>query len=206
MHNVHAKNIEYIFYWTVFQCIFKPALNFFSGGTTEFNCSTAELEFWPLFSFLNTVLRLMYTCTKTECHHLKLMRLFLCSRKCFFFVVPPPSIQVTHDGGNRIFPGTRLSLSCNIMLDATLDPRYVAVTITWTRPNGQTLFSNRRVTVSEANVSQSNTKTYTSNVIFSFVRMDDSGSYTCKATLANSSAFIINSMSMDTEEILIQGI
>ena len=65
-------------------CLFKPALNFFSGVTTEFNCSTAELEFWPLFSFLNIVLRLMYTCTKTECHHFKVMRLFLCSRKCFF--------------------------------------------------------------------------------------------------------------------------
>ena len=123
-----------------------------------------------------------------------------------FFVVPPPSIQVTHDGGNRIFPGTRLSMSCNIMLDARLDPRYVAVTISWTRPNGQTLLANGRVTVSEATVSQSNTKIYTSNVIFSFLHLEDSGPYTCKATLANSSSFIISSMSMDTEEIFIQGI
>ena len=135
------------------------------------------------------------------------MRVYsLCSCKCFFSIVPPPSIQVTHDGGNRTFPGTRLSLSCNIMLDATLDPRYVEVTINWTRQNGQTLFSNGRVTVSEATVSQSNANTYSSNVIFSFLHLDDSGPYTCKATLANSSSFIISSMRMDTEEIFIQGI
>ena len=121
-------------------------------------------------------------------------------------IVPPPSIQVTHDGGSRILPGTRLSLSCKTMLDATLDPSYVTVTIKWTRPNGQTLLSNGRVTVSEATVSPSNANIYSRNVIFSFLHLDDSGPYTCKAILANSSSFIITSMSMDTEEILILGI
>ena len=132
--------------------------------------------------------------------------MFYVARCNTFSVVPPPSIEVTHDGGSKIEPGTRLSLSCKIMLDANLDPRYVTVNISWTRQNGQTLFSNGRITVTEATASQSNIKIYTSNVTFRFLHMDDSGLYTCEATLVNLSSFIINSVSTDKEEIHIQGI
>ena len=84
---------------------------------------------------------------------------------------------------NPIWPiGSNVTLTCTVELSSEVDVP-VTVNTVWTGPDG---FSTN---ITAQPVMESNT-TYTSTVIIKSFRRDQSGSYTCLATLTFESSFV----------------
>ena len=106
-----------------------------------------------------------------------------------FCLVPSLSVNVQHDGGNIIYAGSMLTLTCRIFV-LSLPPSLgssVTVTTAWLAASGNILATGGRITVNPAEGSDT---FYTSTVVFNTVRTNNAGTYTCRATATHSSQFI----------------
>ena len=103
-------------------------------------------------------------------------------------VVPTPtSVSVTSDQPNPIRPiGSTVTLTCTVVLAEYVEG--LTVNTEWTGPNG---FSQN-----EMAQRMGSTTTYTSTAMVSSFGRDQSGDYTCRATVNSTSSFITNSASL----------
>ena len=101
----------------------------------------------------------------------------------FLLPVPVPVVSIFSSGVLSAYAGSQLTLTCSIVLDATLfpTPGDLMVTSGWTGPGGGMLSSH--IAVSPAS-QQGITTTFISTVMFNTLRTSDDGTYTCEATVA----------------------
>ena len=110
--------------------------------------------------------------------------------------VPDPIVTVTSDQPNPIGSvGANVTLTCTVELSPAVDVP-VTVNTVWTGPDGfMTTNTAQRM---------ENTTTYTSTAMVSSFGRDQSGNYTCTATVNSTSSFIINSGSIsDTANVIV---
>ena len=109
---------------------------------------------------------------------------------CDFDLVPSLAVDVQHNGGNTIYAGSVLTLTCRIVVfdvPANLGSG-VTVTTTWFGASGNPLNSGVTITVNPAMGSIDTV--YFSTVVFNTVRTNNGGTFTCQATATHSSEFI----------------
>ena len=83
-----------------------------------------------------------------------------------------------------------VTLTCTVVLDASVDvPVTVHVNTAWTGP---AIFNMNNIMAQQ----MGSTTTYTSTVMVSSFGRDQSGDYTCKATVSSASPFITGNPSM----------
>ena len=93
-------------------------------------------------------------------------------------------VTITSDPVSPVQPvGTNVTLTCNVELDLSVDI-LVTVNTVWTGPDNL----NRSIIAQR----MGNTTTYTSTVMVSSFGRDQSGDYTCMATVSSTSSFIIS--------------
>ena len=92
-------------------------------------------------------------------------------------------MSITSDPNGNISVGSTVTLTCTVELDPSVDVP-VTVDTMWTGPD-KLIMAQQMV----------NTTTYTSTVVVSSFGRDQSGDYTCTATVSSNSSFIIDSMS-----------
>ena len=103
--------------------------------------------------------------------------MFLC-----LTVPAPTSVTVTNGSVNV---GSTVTLTCTVELSPAVDVP-VTVNTVWSGPNGfMTTNTAQRM---------GSTTTYTSTAMVSSFGRDQSGDYTCTATVSSTSSFITNSM------------
>ena len=107
------------------------------------------------------------------------------------FTVPAPSsVTVTSDKPNPIRPiGSNVTLICTVELSPAVDVPITVSTI-WTGPNGA-LFPND----SDSEAVMENHTVYTSTVTFSSFGKEQSGNYTCTASVNSLIPFVDDSNS-----------
>ena len=99
--------------------------------------------------------------------------------------VSTPTVNVTSDQPNPIRPiGSNVTLTCTVVLAEYVEG--LTVNTEWTGPNG----------FSENGMAQrmGSTTTYISTAMVSSFGRNQSGDYTCTATVSSTSSFITNSM------------
>ena len=102
-------------------------------------------------------------------------------------VSAPTSVSVTSDLPNPIRPvGSTVTLTCTVVLAEYVDS--LTVNTEWTGPNG----------FSENGMAQrmGSTSTYISTAMVSSFGRDQSGNYTCTATVSSTSSFLTTSDSI----------
>ena len=115
-------------------------------------------------------------------------------------VVPAPtSVRVTSDQTNplavRPIGSATVTLTCTVELSPSVDVP-VTVNTVWTGPDNL----NRNIMAQQ----EGSTTTYTSTVMVSSFGRDQSGEYTCTATVSSASQFITDSSSLsDTSRITV---
>ena len=106
-----------------------------------------------------------------------------------------------HDGGNTIYAGSVLTLTCRIVVvdvPANLGSG-VSVTTAWLGASGNPLNSGVTITVNPAMGSIDTV--YISTVVFGTVRPNNDGTYICRATATHSSEFITDVTTPDVVTI-----
>ena len=99
-------------------------------------------------------------------------------------IVRVPMVTITSDPVSPVQPvGTNVTLTCNVELDRLVDVP-VTVNTVWTGPDNL----NRNIITQR----MGNTTTYTSTVKVSSFGRNQSGDYTCTATVSSMSSFIIS--------------
>ena len=113
-------------------------------------------------------------------------------------VVPAPiSITIDFSPGIPIRPvGTTVTLTCTVVLDPSVDVP-VTVNTVWTGPDN----FNMNIMAQQ----MGSTTTYTSTVIVSSFGRDQSGNYTCTATVSSASPFIVGTEEIDTTDEVTTG-
>ena len=98
-------------------------------------------------------------------------------------LVPAPSVTVNSDPVSPIQPvGFAINLTCTVELSTAVNVP-VTVSTLWTGPDGF-------MTTNTAQPVMGSTTTYTSTAIVSSFRRDQSGVYTCTATISSTSSFL----------------
>ena len=104
-------------------------------------------------------------------------------------VPAPTSVRVTSDQANplavRPIGSATVTLTCTVELSPSVDVS-VTVNTVWTGPD------NLNTTIMAQQMGS--TTTYTSTAMVSSFGRDQSGNYTCTATVSSTSQFIMNSM------------
>ena len=115
-------------------------------------------------------------------------RLMLMAMMYMSSAVPAPtSVSITSIPASPIRPvGSAVTLSCTVMLSPAVDVS-VTVTTVWTGPAGF-------MTTTTAQPVMSSNTTYTSTTMVSSFGRDQSGVYTCMATISSTSSFIHSSI------------
>ena len=104
---------------------------------------------------------------------------------CLDPVPVPTSVVITSDPVSPIRPvGSNVILTCTVELSPVVDVP-VTVNTEWTGPDGVTLSSTTPVMESLTR--------YTSTVMVSSFGRDQSGNYTCTATVSSTSSFLTDS-------------
>ena len=105
------------------------------------------------------------------------------------FTVPAPSsVTVTSDKPNPISPiGSHIILVCTVELSPAVDIP-VTVSTVWTGPNGEFFHSDPEAIMENHTV-------YTSTVTISSFGREQSGNYTCTASVNSSTLFVDDSNS-----------
>ena len=98
-------------------------------------------------------------------------------------LVPAPTVTIN---SGTIAAGSGLTLTCSVELSPAVDVP-VTVTTVWTGPAGF-------MTTTTAQPVMGSTTTYTSTAMVSSLGRDQSGDYTCVATVNSTSSFIHSSM------------
>jgi len=109
-----------------------------------------------------------------------------------------------------LYAGSKLNLTCVIMLDSMLSPVLgnLRVTSKWTDFRGMLLSSDGggRIAVSPAS-KQGTTTTYSSTVMFNTLQLSDTGNYTCEVTVAHIMSplrNVMNGKNSSTAAIIVQ--
>ena len=114
---------------------------------------------------------------------------------CLIRVVPTPTfVTVTSDQLNPIRPvGSTVTLTCTVVLAEYVEG--LTVNTEWTGPNG----------FSENGMAQrmGSTTTYTSTAMVNSFGRDQSGDYTCTATLSSTSSFLTNSTGSSSTRVTV---
>ena len=108
--------------------------------------------------------------------------------------VPNPSVSVISDQPNPIRPiGSTVTLTCTVVLAEYVEG--LTVNTEWTGPNG----------FSENGMAQhmGSTTTYTRTAMVSSFGRDQSGDYTCTATVSSTSSFFTNSMGSSSTRVTV---
>ena len=116
--------------------------------------------------------------------------------------VPAPSVHIEPP----IFTESNITLRCIITLNAAVDTGIAAggVDVTWEGPHGA-IASTSRVAISDVTGSRT---MYKSNLIFYALTIEDTGSYTCRATVSpvgGSLYILMSGTGSDSETITVQG-
>ena len=99
------------------------------------------------------------------------------------FTVPFPSLVISSNIPNPIRPvGSAITLTCTVELNPAVDVP-VTVTTVWTGPAGF-------MTTNTAQPVMGSTTTYTSTAMVNSFGRDQSGVYTCEATLSSDTSVI----------------
>ena len=104
----------------------------------------------------------------------------------YLIVVPTPTVSITSNPTGIITVGSSVTLTCTVVLDSSVDVP-VTVSTVWTGPD----YFNRNIMAQQ----MGSTTTYTSTVMVSSFGREQSGDYTCTATVSSASPFITSSMS-----------
>ena len=107
-------------------------------------------------------------------------------------VPAPTSVTVTNSSVNV---GSTVTLTCTVELSPAVDVP-VTVNTVWTGPDG---FMN----TSTAQPVMGSTTTYTSTAMVSSFGRDQSGDYTCTATVNSTSSFITGSMGSSSTRVTV---
>ena len=110
----------------------------------------------------------------------------------YSFLVPTPTVTIT---SGTIAVGSALTLTCSVEFRPAVDVP-VAVTTVWTGPAG---FMNTTTAVPV----MGSTTTYTSTAMVSSFGRDQSGDYTCVATVNSTSYFIDRSMAYASTRVTV---
>ena len=103
-----------------------------------------------------------------------------------FYSVPTSTVSITSNQPRPIITvGSSVILTCTVELSPSVDVP-VTVNTVWTGPDNL----NRNMQAPR----MGSTITYTSTVMVSSFGRDQSGEYTCTATVSSMSSFIMNSM------------
>ena len=101
-------------------------------------------------------------------------------------VPPPTSVTITSDPVSPIQPvGSDVNLTCTVVLSTVVNVE-VAVNKMWTGPDGF-------MTANTAQPVMGSTTTYTSTAMVNSFGRDQSGVYTCTATVSSTSSFLTDS-------------
>jgi len=116
--------------------------------------------------------------------------------------VPTPSVRIEPP----IFTESNMTLRCIITLNAAVDTRTAAsgVDVTWEGPHGA-IASTTRIAISGVTGSRT---MYESNLIFYTLTIEDTGSYTCRASISpvgGSPYILMSGPGSDSETITVQG-
>ena len=112
--------------------------------------------------------------------------MFLC-----LTVPAPTSVTVTNGSVNA---GSTVTLTCTVELSPAVDVP-VTVNTVWTGPDGfMTTNTAQRM---------GSTTTYTSTAMVSSFGRDQSGNYTCTATVSSTSSFLTNSMGSSSTRVTV---
>ena len=111
--------------------------------------------------------------------------MFLC-----LTVTAPTSVTVTNSSVNV---GSTVTLTCTVELSPAVDVP-VTVNTEWTGPEGFR-------TTNTAQSVMGSTTTYTSTAMVSSFGRDQSGNYTCTATVSSTSSFLTNSMGSSSHRL-----
>ena len=109
-------------------------------------------------------------------------------------------MTVTPDRPSILYEGTRLTLTCVIVLNTAVDTS-VVVTPTWSNSGG--VLSDGRITPSDAQ--ETAEFNYRSTLTFMPLNLSDTDSYTCLVNISSASQFIRSAVNMDTVEITVEG-
>ena len=101
-------------------------------------------------------------------------------------VQPPTSVSVVSNKPNPVRPvGSLVTLTCTVIIPEASDV-LVTVSTEWTGPNRFTTSNNAQPVMGSTTV-------YTSTVVFNSFGRDQSGVYTCRATVSSTSQFLAGS-------------
>ena len=104
----------------------------------------------------------------------------------YIFIVPTPTVSITSNPTGIITVGSSVTLTCTVESSPSVDVP-VTVNTVWTGPDN----FNRNIMAQR----MGSTTTYASTVMVSSFGRDQSGDYTCTATVSSASPYITGSMS-----------
>ena len=100
-----------------------------------------------------------------------------------YTIVPTPTVNITSNQTGIITAGSSVTLTCNVELSPLVDVP-VNVNTVWTGPDN---FNSNMMAQQ-----MGSTTTYTSTVMVSSFGRDQSGDYTCTATVSSNTSLVLN--------------
>ena len=129
--------------------------------------------------------------------------------KLVLFVVPPPSMVITHSPSTGpIYENTNFNLTSTGTLHSVVDTT-VTATVVWFDPQGNTIpvESRRMIT----NVTNNGNNEFESTLVFLPIdngdhnsNFNDTGTYTCQMTINSNDPLIISGINNTTDTITVQ--
>ena len=159
-----------------------------AGGYTCQATVMSNLVSGPITTTSSNSVNVTLTCELLFFFNLSPWHSWLCCHMyCVFFaIVPTPVAAVTSNPTGIITVGSSVTLTCTVELSASVDVP-VTVNTVWTGPDN----FNRNIMAQQ----MGSTTTYTSTAMVSSFGRDQSGDYTCTATVSSTAQFIITSIS-----------
>ena len=160
------------------------------GETTELLSSPLRLSDAGQYTCEVTVNSMTLTDDKNVVIMSKISKLVHCvyySLSLLCPLVPPPtSVTITSDPVSPIRPvGSDVTLTCTVVLSTAVSVE-VDVSTAWTGPDGLETINNAHSVIGS-------TTTYTSKAMINSFGRDQSGNYTCTATVSSTSSFLTGS-------------
>ena len=98
--------------------------------------------------------------------------------------MPSPSVSIFHDGGDSLYSGTSLTLTCVVTVSSAIDISRVVINSTWSKDGYPLPVQTRTVVTPFLEFSNSN-NSFMSTINFSPLdEAADSGIYSCSVTLS----------------------
>ncbi len=120
-----------------------------------------------------------------------------------------PDVGATHSGSGTIYAGSVLKLTCEISLPSSLHSMVadLPVTSSWTGESNGAVQGDDRITVQSAEPVVPGSRFFITTVEFDTLRISDSGTYTCTATVTPSASpsLLAEGQASDTTSISVVG-